>query len=128
MTATVVRARIDERLKAEAKSILASMGLSVSDAIRLLLTRVTVDKTLPFELKAPNAVTIAAMEAARCGKDRESVETLIDLWTELEQENDSCGNSKDDREYHIKPEWLLIYRLGPDVLVRVRTGSHAELF
>src|SRR5260363_96471 len=89
MTATVVRARIDERLKAEAKSILASMGLSVSDAIRLLLTRVTVDKTLPFEVKAPNAVTIAAMGAAGYGKERESVETLIDLWTELKQENDS---------------------------------------
>ncbi len=69
------------------------MGLSVSDAIRLLLTRVTAEKKLPFELKAPNAVTIAAMEAARSGKDRESVETLTDLWTELAQENDACASS-----------------------------------
>ena len=45
----VVRARIDEGIKVEAANVLAGMGLSVSDAIRMLLTRIAVDKALPFD-------------------------------------------------------------------------------
>ena len=46
----VVRARIDEGIKVEAANVLAGMGLSVSDAIRMLLTRIAVDKALPFDI------------------------------------------------------------------------------
>ena len=60
-----VRARIDERLKDEAAAVLAEMGLTVSDVVRMTLTRVAKDKALPFELKVPNAETRAAMEEAR---------------------------------------------------------------
>lgn len=63
----VVRARIDEHIKAEATVVLAAMGLTVSDAFRLLLTRVAHEKALPFEPLAPNAVTLAAMREARGG-------------------------------------------------------------
>lgn len=63
----VVRARIDEHIKAEATVVLAAMGLTVSDAFRLLLTRVAHEKALPFELLAPNAATLEAMEEARRG-------------------------------------------------------------
>jgi DNA-damage-inducible protein J len=63
----VVRARIDETTKAEAAAVLASMGLSLSDAFRLLLKRVAAEKTLPFDLNRPNAKTVAAMKAARAG-------------------------------------------------------------
>ncbi len=63
----VVRARIDEHIKAEATAVLATMGLTVSDAFRLLLTRVAQEKALPFELLTPNAVTIEAMNEARQG-------------------------------------------------------------
>ncbi len=64
----VVRARIDETTKAEASAVLAGMGLSLSDAFRLLLKRVAAEKTLPFELHQPNAKTVAAMKAARAGE------------------------------------------------------------
>ncbi len=64
----VVRARIDGRIKDEATVVLATMGLTVSDAFRLLLTRVAHDKALPFEPLVPNEETIAAMRAARVGK------------------------------------------------------------
>ncbi len=59
----IVRARIDPDLKAAAKSVLADMGLSISDAIRMLLVRVAADGGLPFEARArvPNAETQAAM-------------------------------------------------------------------
>ena len=60
-----VRARIDERLKDEAAAVLAEMGLTVSDLVRMTLTRVAKDKALPFELKVPNAESRAAMEEAR---------------------------------------------------------------
>ncbi len=64
----VVRARIDEATKIEAAVVLASMGLSLSDAFRLLLRRVAAEKALPFEPLVPNAETIEAMKAARRGE------------------------------------------------------------
>lgn len=66
--AEVVRARVDKGLKQEATAVLSSMGLSVSDAIRLMLVRVAADKALPFDLRAPNAETQAAMRDIQKGK------------------------------------------------------------
>lgn len=63
----VVRARIDEATKTEAAAVLGAMGLSLSDAFRMLLKRVAADKALPFEPLVPNAETVAAMRAARRG-------------------------------------------------------------
>lgn len=65
MATTFVRARVDEDVKAEAEAVLDYFGLTVSDAIRLTLTRVARDKALPLELKVPNAQTQAAMDEAR---------------------------------------------------------------
>ena len=62
---TMVHVRVDEHIKTKATETLAAMGLTVSDAIRVFLTRVVADQQLPFELKAPNADTRAAMEEAR---------------------------------------------------------------
>ncbi len=66
-TNSVVRARIDERIKEEAAAVLAAMGLTVSDAFRLMMVRIAKDKALPFEPLVPNAETVAAMKAARRG-------------------------------------------------------------
>jgi len=60
-----VRARIDGQLKSEAEAVLAEMGLTVSDVVRITLTRVARDRALPFEMKVPNAETRAAMEESR---------------------------------------------------------------
>jgi DNA-damage-inducible protein J len=60
-----VRARIDERLRDEATEVLSELGLTVSDVVRMTLTRVAKDRALPLELKVPNAETRAAMEEAR---------------------------------------------------------------
>jgi len=65
---SVVRARIDEVTKNEAAAVLATMGLSLSDAFRLLLKRVAAEKALPFEPLVPNGETVAAMKAARRGE------------------------------------------------------------
>jgi DNA-damage-inducible protein J len=65
---TVVRARIDAATKAKASAVLASIGLSLSDAIRLMLRRVAAEKAFPFEPLIPNAETIEAIMEARRGE------------------------------------------------------------
>ena len=60
-----VRARIDEKLKNEAGEVLAEFGLTVSDIVRMTLTRVAKDRAVPLELKVPNAETQAAMLESR---------------------------------------------------------------
>ena len=65
---SVVRARIDEHIKNEASAVLASIGLTASDAFRMLMTRIARDKALPFEPLVPNEETIAAMREARNGR------------------------------------------------------------
>ena len=64
----LVQARIDREVKEEAATVLAAMGLTVSDAVRLLLTRVAREKALPFAPLVPNDETIAAMKEARGGR------------------------------------------------------------
>lgn len=81
-TDAVVRARIDGEVKAKAVKVLGEMGLSVSDAIRMLLVRVAAEKALPFEARVPNAETIAAMEEARSGKLR-SFATVEEMMADL---------------------------------------------
>lgn len=78
-TNAVVRARIDEHIKEEASAVLAAMGLTVSDAFRIMLTRVAREKALPFEPLIPNETTIAAMREARTGnlKSFDSVGALM---------------------------------------------------
>ena len=64
----VVRARIDVRIKNEAAAVLGAMGLTVSDAFRLMMVRIAKEKALPFEPLVPNDETIEAMKAARRGE------------------------------------------------------------
>lgn len=82
---TVVRARIDEQIKEEATAVLATMGLTVSDAFRILLTRVAREKMLPFDPLVPNATTIEAMKEVRRSK-LETV-TLDQLQAMLDADN-----------------------------------------
>lgn len=65
---SVVRARIDEHIKHEAEAVLASIGLTASDAFRMLMMRIAKEKVLPFEPLVPNNETIEAMKAARRGE------------------------------------------------------------
>lgn len=76
---TYVRARIDSATKKRAADALEAMGLSISDAIRLLMLRVADERRLPFEVKAPNAVTRAAIAELETGKGKrfDSVEALM---------------------------------------------------
>lgn len=81
----MIHARISRRTKAQATKALAAMGLSVSDAIRVLLTRIAAEKALPFNVQVPNAKTIAAMEEARRG-GLKSFNSVADLMADLNAE------------------------------------------
>ena len=62
---SMLHVRVDDDVKAQASEALAAMGLSISDAVRILLKRVVNDQAFPLELKVPNAQTRAAMEESR---------------------------------------------------------------
>jgi len=78
----MVHIRVDEKVKAKATAALDSMGISVSDAVRMLLARVATEKAMPFEVRVPNAKTVKAMQEADAGKGkryRSAAEALKDL-------------------------------------------------
>ena len=70
MLTTEVRCRIDTKTKRDAIKVIEAMGLSVSDAIRIFLKRVATEGTIPFDLRIPNAKTIAAMAEIENPKTR----------------------------------------------------------
>jgi DNA-damage-inducible protein J len=82
----MVHVRIDRRIKTQAAKTLASMGLSVSDAVRVMLTRIAAEKALPFEVKVPNAETVAAMRNTRTGP-LSSFKNVNDLMAKLNEED-----------------------------------------
>ncbi len=61
----MLHVRMDEKMKAEGLAALKAMGLTASDAVRLLFHRIVADQAFPLELKVPNAETRAAMEESR---------------------------------------------------------------
>lgn len=79
---TVVRARIDSRTKEEAAAALEAMGLSVSDAIRLLMLRVAEEHRLPFEVRVAKPETAKAMREIEEGKG-ERFDKAEDLFKDL---------------------------------------------
>ena len=84
MATTMVHVRIDQGVKDKATRALATMGLSVSDAVRMMLVRVAAEDALPFDVRVPNRTTVKAMEAAdrRKGRRHSSPEALLkDLGT-----------------------------------------------
>jgi DNA-damage-inducible protein J len=80
MATTMVHIRIDQKVKQKAAKTLAEMGMSVSDAVRMLLVRVAAEKALPFEVRVPNATTVRAMKAADRGEGKRfgSTDALFD--------------------------------------------------
>ena len=84
MAATeVVRARVEERLKEEATAILATMGLTVSDFVRIGLTKVVSEQGLPFEMRVPNRLTAETLARSERGEDIHRVENAEALFKDL---------------------------------------------
>ena len=93
---SMLHIRVDDDIKEQATQALNAMGLSVSDAVRLLLHRVVIDQAFPLELKVPNAETRAAMEESRAmmasrrevGANPSGFATADDMFADLEKNPD----------------------------------------
>jgi DNA-damage-inducible protein J len=79
----VIRARIDPATKHEAAVVLAAMGLTVSDACRMMLTKIAREKRLPFCTEAPNELTRKTLEAVDRGADLRHAKVAEDLFRQL---------------------------------------------
>jgi DNA-damage-inducible protein J len=82
----VVRARINEDVKNEASAVLDAMGLTVSDAFRMMMIRIAREKALPFEPLIPNEETIEAIKAARRG-ELTTVGSVEELFASLDADD-----------------------------------------
>lgn len=83
MKSATISSRIQPEIKAEAESILAQLGLSPTEAIRMFYTQITLRKGLPFEVSIPNPQTEEALRESRSGKNLErfgSVDELFESW------------------------------------------------
>lgn len=80
---TMVHVRIDEQVKKDASEALSAMGLSLSDAVRLLLVRVVAEKAMPFEIRVPNALTAKTLKASDQGKDLHPCKDVDDMFQKL---------------------------------------------
>ncbi len=78
----VVRANVDEDVKQQAMTVLAGMGLTMSDAVRILFTRIAAEKQLPFMPLVPNSETLAAMEELE-NDELQSFESVERLFKDL---------------------------------------------
>jgi DNA-damage-inducible protein J len=88
MATSMLHVRLDEELKAKATEALAAIGLSTTDAVRLLFHRIVAEQAFPLELKVPNAETRAAMKEAdeiiRSGKLR--FNSAEEMFAQLDKE------------------------------------------
>ena len=80
MSSSMVHVRVDEEVKEKATATLKKMGMSVSDAVRIMLVRVAAEEALPFEVRVPNATMVKAMQSAdkKEGKRFRSTEALLE--------------------------------------------------
>ena len=84
MAATAfVRARIDETLKNEAAAVLAGMGLTVSDVVRIALTKIAKEKALPFDMRTPNKLTAETLQKSEQGVDVHHAKDAKELFAQL---------------------------------------------
>jgi DNA-damage-inducible protein J len=96
---SVVRVRIDEKTKKEAEAVLSEIGLTVSDAVRLMMIRIAREKAMPFNPLIPNEATIAALREARAGKlETVGSGSIADLLSEIDEAD------KDDEEFPVRLE------------------------
>lgn len=80
---TFVRARVDEDLKNEAAAVLAGMGLTVSDVVRIALTKIAREKALPFDMRLPNELTAETLAKSERGEDVHKAKDVTDLSDQL---------------------------------------------
>jgi DNA-damage-inducible protein J len=100
---TVVRARIDQKTKEDAEAVLAAIGLSLSDAVRLMMIRIAREGALPFEPFIPNKETVQAIKEARAGKIKR-FDSVSGLFADLKAEEPDAENRDEEEVQERLPE------------------------
>ena len=80
----IIQARIDPEIKNKAQNIFHKLNISMSEAISLFLTQVTLNKGIPFDIKIPNDLTAETLQKSEEGKDFHKVSSIKELFQELE--------------------------------------------
>ncbi|MDR0564207.1 MAG: type II toxin-antitoxin system RelB/DinJ family antitoxin [Azoarcus sp.] len=83
MTTTLIRTKIEQTLKDEVMSVLAGMGLTVSDVVRVALTKIAKEKALPFDMLIPNKLTVETLQKSERGEDLHRARDAADLFRQL---------------------------------------------
>jgi DNA-damage-inducible protein J len=84
MSAATIQVRIDEETKKQAQTVLAALHLSMSEAVKLFLRQVVLQKGIPFEVKIPNELTAKTLKEAEQGVDLHTASNVDELFEELE--------------------------------------------
>ncbi len=79
---TYVRAKINEDIKNQATEVLEEIGLTTSDAVRILMTRIAKTKAFPLEL-IPNTLTEQTISQSEQGIDVHKSKNIDDLYEQL---------------------------------------------
>ena len=79
----IIQARIDPEIKRNAQDILNKLNISMSEAISLYLSQITLHKGIPFEIKIPNSITAQTLKDSEGGKELHSVADVDELFQEL---------------------------------------------
>lgn len=83
MKTEIVRSRVEVELKDQASEIFDSIGLTMSQSIRLFLQKVATDKSFPFSINVPNAKTMETIEATDRGEGLRRYESADAMWKDL---------------------------------------------
>jgi DNA-damage-inducible protein J len=82
---SIIHARIDPETKAATEKVLDAIGLTPTEAIRLLYRQIAIRGEFPLELKVPNPLTAAVLASADRGGDLESFKTSAELYASWEK-------------------------------------------
>jgi DNA-damage-inducible protein J len=84
MSAATIQVRIDEETKKQAQTVLGALHISMSEAVKLFLRQVVLQKGIPFEVKIPNDLTAKTLKEAEQGKNLHTASSVDELFEELE--------------------------------------------
>jgi len=94
MNSKVIQARVPQEIYAQASAVIKATGLSISDVVRVLMTRIARDKAVPLDIFQPNAETLEAINDSRQGRmERTSIEEIAALIAQERAAHDSSANA-----------------------------------
>ena len=80
----IIQARIDPEVKNKAQNILSKLNITMSEAISIFLTQVSLNRGIPFDIKIPNGLTSETLIKSDKGEELHKVSSVDELFQELD--------------------------------------------